>query len=161
MLRLAGAAILMAFSLMGFSGPAYAADWYYVTNATDYANISFIDKDGIREDDAGITHASMFSLLAVAEDDGVIAYRFELQVKCRSRESRLVAATTYDGTRTSRGEEAMTTDWDATEAGTQGETVTDYICSKGKSGTAASSGKQLPFDAGRTMLADLAKAGAK
>ena len=48
MLRLAAAVILMAFSLTGFSGPAYAADWYYVTNATNYANISFIDREGIR-----------------------------------------------------------------------------------------------------------------
>ena len=155
MLRLAGAAILMAFST-----PAYAADWYYVSNASNYSNISFIDKDSIREDDAGLTRASMFSLLAKPEDDDALAYRFEIEFNCRSKESRLVAAEVYDSARNPRGETPMTGDWSPVEPATQGASVADFVCSKGKTGATAA-GRQLPFDTGAAMLANLAKAGGK
>jgi hypothetical protein len=157
MLRLAGAAILMAFST-----PAYAADWYYVSNATDFANISFIDKDSIRDGEPGITRASMFSLLAQPEGDDAMAYRFEIEVKCGSKESRLVAAEVFDSARTPRGQQPMETDWSPLDPGTQGETVAAFVCGKGKPGAAnRSAGKQLPFDTGKVMLADLAKAHGK
>ena len=152
----------IAAILMAFSTPAYAADWYYVSNATDFANISFIDKDSIRDGEPGITRASMFSLLAEPEDGDAMAYRFEIEVNCRSKESRLVSAEVFDSARKPRGEQPMVTDWSPLEAGTQGEAVTDFICSKGKTGgTAPSAGKQLPFDTGKVMLADLAKAHGK
>lgn len=157
MLRLAAAAILMAFST-----PALAADWYYVSNASDYGNISFIDKDSIRDGDAGVTRASMFSLLAAPEDDDAMAYRFEIEVKCSSNESRLVAAEVFDKSRKPRGEQPMTTDWSPIEAGTQGQSVSAFVCSEGKPAAVnRPAGKQLPFDTGKVMLADLAKAGAK
>ena len=155
MLRLAGAAILMAFST-----PAYAADWYYVSNATDYANISFIDKDSIRDNAEGNTRASMFAVLATPEDDGTIAYRFEIEINCKANMSRLVAAELYDGDRKPQGETPMTTEWSPVEPGTQGEGVTMFVCSRGKPSSAnPAAGRQLPFDTGKTMLAARAKAG--
>ena len=42
---------------------------------------------------------------------------------------------------------------------TQGASVTDFVCAKGKaSGENRPAGRQLPFDTGKAMLADLAKA---
>jgi hypothetical protein len=153
MLRLAGAAILMAVST-----PAYAADWYYVSNATDFTNISFIDKDSIRDNDEGNTRASMFSVLAEPEDDGAMAYRFEIEINCTSRQSRLVAAEVFGAGRVPRGEQPMDGDWSPVEPATQGASVTDYVCSRGKpSKENPSAGRQLPFDTGMAMLDNLAR----
>jgi hypothetical protein len=90
MLRLAGAAILMAFST-----PAHAEDWYYVSSAKDLANISFIDKDSIRDTGNGTLHASMFSLLAQPDEEGGTAFRFDRLRDFRRRPQ--VAGRQYDG----------------------------------------------------------------
>ena len=147
MLRLAGAALLMAVST-----PAYASDWYFVSAAKDLANISFVDTDSIRDAGDGSTHASMFSLLAEPED-GVSAYRFEIAINCGKRESRLVSAETYDTAHQPMGEEAMEDDWKPIAASSQGAPVADFICGKGTPGADnASAGHALPFETGKAML---------
>ena len=154
MLRLAGAAILMAFST-----PAYADDWYYVSSAKDLANISFIDKDSIRETDAGTLRAAMFSVLAKPDEEGGSAFRFEIEVNCTRHQSRLVAYEIFDADRKSQGKSEMDSDWEAIEGETQGDTIATFICGKGKLGpTNLAAGSALPFDSGKAMLAALAKA---
>ena len=147
MLRLAGAVLLMAVST-----PAYASDWYFVSAANDRANISFVDKDSVRDAGDGTMHASMFALLA-EPDDGVSAYRFEIAINCSKRASRLISAETYDAAHAPMGEEAMDDDWKPIEANTQGVDVADFICSNGKPGADnPSAGRALPFEAGKRML---------
>lgn len=147
MLRLAGAALLMAVST-----PAYASDWYFVSAANDRANISFVDKDSIRDTGDGSMHASMFALLA-EPNDGVLAYRFEIEINCGKRQSRLVSAETYDEAHQPMGEDAMNDDWKPIAAKSQGAPVADFICGKGKPGADnPPAGSALPFETGKAML---------
>lgn len=147
MLRLAGAALLMAVST-----PAYASDWYFISAAKDLANISFVDKDSIRDTGDGSTHASMFALLA-APQDGVLAYRFEIAINCGKRESRLISAETYDEAHQPMGEDAMEDEWKPIAPNSQGAPVADFICGKGKLGADnLPAGRALPFETGKAML---------
>jgi len=153
MLRLAGAALLMAVST-----PAYASDWYFVAADEHYANISFIDKDSIHATADGNLSASMFSLLAKPEDNAS-AYRFEIEVNCGKQLSRLVSAEIYDEAHQPQGDEAMDGDWSPIAPDTQGAYVSAFICSKGQAGPDnVSAGHALPFDTGMTILTARSKA---
>jgi hypothetical protein len=50
----------------------------------------------------------------------------------------------------------MDNEWEQIDRDTQGETIADFVCSKGKLGAEnIAAGHTLPFDSGRTMLATL------
>jgi hypothetical protein len=154
MLRWAGAAILLAVST-----PAFAADWYFVAASTDATNISFIDKDSIRDSESGYLRASMFSLWA-APRDGVLAYRFDIEVDCAAKRGRMIAYEPFDASYKSQGEHALQEDW--IDSGRQGVTISDFICARGKLGPDnLAAGHDLPFDTGKAMLADRAKRNTK
>jgi hypothetical protein len=148
MLRLAGAMILLTAAI-----PAHATNWTFVDSADTYENITFIDKDGIRTDASGITVATMFSVFAT-DTDGASAYRFNIEVNCTTQKSRLVTGQMYDTARAAQGEEAMQGEWETVDPGSQGATITKFVCSKGAAyPNAPSSGAALPFDKGKEILA--------
>lgn len=154
MLRLAAAALAMMVST-----PAFAADWYFVASADDHANISFIDKDSI-EQTGSTMHAAMFSLLAEVDGNGASAYRFVIEIDCQARTSRLVAAEIYDEDHKPLGENPMETEWAPIQPDTQGEIISNFVCSRGKlTAETPGVGKALPFEAGRKMLAERARGG--
>ena len=140
--------------LLAAASPAHASDWFYVDSSKDLSNISFVDKDSIRQNADGNSVASMYSVLA-EEEDGAVAYRFTIEVECRSRKSHLVAAEIFDPKLVSGGITDMNGDWEPVDPGTQGDTITAFICSKGANATVASAGSALPFDKGRAMLAEM------
>ncbi|MCW3846354.1 hypothetical protein OF829_03815 [Sphingomonas sp. LB-2] len=150
MLRLAGAAILLAVST-----PASAADWYFVAAAKDGSNISFIDRDSIRDGESGYVRASMFSLWA-EPTDGMLAYRFEIEIDCAGKRGRMIAFEPFDTSYKSLGEKTLPNEW--IDSGTQGAAISTFICDHGKLGPDnVAAGHQLPFDTGKAMLADRAR----
>lgn len=153
MLRMAGAALLLIVA-----APASAADWIYADSAADGANISFIDKDAIVPGEAGILRAPMFSLLA-EEEEGASAYRFLVEADCTKKLTRLTTAEMFDIEHVSKGVETIASEWEAPASETQGETVLNFICTKGASAKGnPSMGSALPFDSGKALLAEKQKA---
>jgi hypothetical protein len=148
---LKSAAVLV---LLAAAMPAHATDWYYVDSADDGSNISFIDKDSIVANAQGNLTATMYSVLA-QEEEGTVAFRFGVEIECRTLKSRLVTAESFDTTLASQGVSDMGGDWTPTEKGTQGETVVEFVCSKGAAYPSSKSlGSATPFTIGRRMLAD-------
>jgi hypothetical protein len=141
--------------LLAAAMPAQASNWYYVDSASDQANITFIDKDSIKEDGGNLT-AFMFSLLDQAED-GAAAYRFMVTFDCRGGRSRLLTGEMYDTARKPHGAEDMGADWETNAPGTQGSTIQNFVCSRGAKAAATDvAGSELPFDRGRVLLDALA-----
>jgi hypothetical protein len=152
MLKTAAVVVLLAAAV-----PAQATDWYYVDSADDASNISFIDKDSIAATAQGALKATMYSVLA-QEEDGAVAYRFAIEVKCGTRESRLMSAESFDPALASQGVSDMGGEWSPTDKGTQGETILNFVCSRGASSPGSKPlGSAYPFSIGRRMLADRAK----
>jgi hypothetical protein len=148
MLRLAGLGILLAAA-----SPAQASDWRYVDSATDLANISFIDKDSIRANADGNLIGAMFSVMAQVED-GTSAYRFTIEVDCAGKRSRLLTGEMFDTVHKSQGESNIGGEWEGVDPGSQGQTIIDFICSKGASrAQEPSAGAALPFAKAAEMLA--------
>jgi len=157
MLRLAGAALLA----MAVSTPAYASDWYFVAAAKDQSIVSFVDKDSISDIGGGKMRASMFSLFADPKDDAE-AYRFEIEIDCNGRRSRLVGYEIFDSAHQMTGKNSLDNEWQGIEAGSPGETVAAFICGKGKLGPDnEAAGAELPFDKARAMIDARAKRNAK
>ena len=150
MLLKSAAAVL----LFAAAAPAHASDWYYVDSADDGSNISFIDKDSIVANAQGNLTATMYSVLA-REEEGTVAFRFGLEVECKTLKSRLVTAESFDAALASQGVSDMGGEWAPTTKGTQGETVVEFVCSKGAAYPGSKSlGSAIPFQVGRRMLAD-------
>ncbi|WP_366810978.1 surface-adhesin E family protein [Sphingomonas sp.] len=141
----------MAVMLAGAS-PALAADWYYVDEAQDGTSVTYVDKDSIKADNDGYLGATMFSMLAEAED-GTKAYRFTLVVDCAGKRSKLTGGEAFGENQVSAGYNSIPAEWQATDPGSQGDTITGFICAGGKTG-AASAGAALPFDAAAKKLAE-------
>jgi hypothetical protein len=139
--------------LLAAAAPAHATAWYYVDSAKDLSNISFIDKDSVTTNADGNNEAMMYSVLAEVEDNAV-AYRFKVEANCTNKTSRLISAEIFDPGLKSTGATEMMGDWEGSDPGTQGQTIIDFICSKGATATGAALGSALPFDKGRTMLAE-------
>jgi len=145
----------IALSLAAFA-PAPAQDWYYVDSDTGHANISFIDKASIRTNAGGNAEAAMFSVLA-ADEDGAAAFRFVIEVQCAAGKSRLMTGETFDSALKSSGADAMDSEWESVDPGTQGESIQKFVCSKGASMPESKSlGSALPLAKGRAMLAEMA-----
>jgi len=148
MLRLAGLGILLAAA-----SPAQATDWRYVDSATNLDNISFIDKDSIHANAGGNLVGAMFSVMARVED-GASAYRFTIEVDCAAKKSRLLTGEMFDAAHKSQGESNIGAEWEAVDPGSQGQTITDFICSKGASrAQEPSAGADYPFAKAAEMLA--------
>jgi hypothetical protein len=148
MVRLAGLGILLAAA-----SPAQATDWRYVDSATDLTNISFIDKDSIHANADGNMVAAMFSAMVKVED-GASAYRFTLEVDCAGKRSRLLTGEMFDAGHQSQGEANIGAAWEAVDPGSQGQTITDFICSKGASrAQEPSAGADYPFAKAAELLA--------
>jgi hypothetical protein len=148
-LKLAAAA-----ALLGLSAPAYAADWYYVDASTQHTDASFIDMDSVVEDAAGKTRAAMFSVLAQVEE-GAIAYRFIIELDCKANTSRLRSGEGFGPDKASLGVDEIPGDWEPTAPGSQGATISKFVCTRGASNPASKSlGAAFPFEHGRKILAD-------
>ncbi|RYY28195.1 MAG: hypothetical protein EOP62_03035 [Sphingomonadales bacterium] len=140
-------------ALLFVAAPAHADDWYYVDASDDLSNISFIDKDSIKPNAAGNLLGAMYSVLS-EEEDGVVAYRFLLEVDCKANKSRLTAAELFDAKMVSDGVSDMAGEWETVAAGTQGGAISGFICAKGV-GNQPSVGSALPFAKGRAMLTEM------
>lgn len=146
--------IAAAAASLGLAAPASAADWFYVDASKEHSNASFIDKDSITVDSAGKTKAAMFSVMA-EPDEGAIAYRFTLELDCAANTSRLVTGEGFGLNRASMGVDQINGGWEPVEQGTQGDTISRFICSGGKSNPASKSlGSALPFDHGVRIMAE-------
>lgn len=133
--------------------PAAASDWYFIDMSSDNSNISFVDKDSIRDNGGGRTVGAIFSLLDAADEDGLIAYRFTVEFDCPAMRSRMLMFEAFKPDRSSLGEEVVPDDWKPVSPDTQGGRFAHFICSKGTDGARAkSAGSALPFDAGRAVL---------
>ncbi len=129
-----------------------ASDWYHVDSASDRGNATFIDKANIRTNAAGNLEASMFALLA-KPDEGIAAYRFIVEFKCKDLQSRMIRAEAFDVNHKSDGGEAVASEWGIASKDTQGSTITAYVCSRGASQPDKKSlGSALPWEAGRAFL---------
>ncbi|MES2987393.1 MAG: hypothetical protein V4808_05780 [Pseudomonadota bacterium] len=143
------------------SAPAPASDWYYVDADSKGTNITFIDKSSIRTNSAGNTEAAMFSVLA-ADDQGTSAYRFIVEFQCEAAKSRLMTGEMFDPALKSDGPADMGADWEGTAAGSQGDTILQFVCTKGASRPDSNSlGDALPLAKGRAMLAERVAKGIK
>lgn len=146
-------------AVLAAAAPAAASDWYYVDSANDYANISFIDKDGIKTNADGTLTGSMYSVLA-EEDDGAVAFLFTIEANCAAKKTRMTHAEMFDPKLVSSGRLETGGDWESNDPGTQGETIMNFICAKGANATKPSVGSAMPFEKGRAMLAEM-RAGKK
>ena len=148
------AALILAAAV---ASPALATDWHYVDRSTDGANITFIDKDSIATGSGGTTRAAMYSVLA-QESDGAAAFRFELEVDCPGKRSRMTGAEVFGPDGASRGKEPGATPWETPTPGTQAETITGFVCARGASSPKANGlGSAYPFARAKQMLAERAQ----
>lgn len=142
----------LALSLAA-AAPAPASDWYYVDADAKGTNITFIDKGSIRANAAGNTEAALFSVLA-KDEDGAAAYRFVVEFQCAAAKSRLMTGEMFDAALKSDGAGDMGAEWEATDPGSQGETILKFVCTNGASATVDKSlGDALPLAKGRALLA--------
>jgi hypothetical protein len=129
-----------------------ASDWFHVDSASDHSNASFIDKASIHPNAAGNLEASMFTLLA-AINENVTGYRFTVEFDCTTQKSRLRTAQTFDLDHKPGNADEIPSEWTLNPEGSQGSTITKFVCSRGASKPAEKSlGSALPWEMGRAFL---------
>jgi hypothetical protein len=143
--------IAIALSL---AAPAQSrpADWYHVDSASDRSSTSFIDLASLKTNAGGTTEATMFSVLAEA-DEGTVAFRFVVEFDCVGKKNRLLTGEAFDTKHQGGGAEDMGGDWDSVDKGSQGETILNFVCSKGASQADKKSlGAALPWSEAEQRL---------
>lgn len=146
---------LTALLLTAAAAPAQASDWYYVDYSSDFASISFVDRDSIKGGENGSMTGWMYAVLPVAEQ-GDASYRFTVEIDCVQHRQRLKAVVAYDEAQHAGPDVPIDKAWSDLIPGSQGESIANFICSKGTTAPAKdAAGSALPFQKGRQMLADL------